>query len=233
MTHKMIGGTQVGRKHEANQDRVLLRKMELAWSDKPLFLIAVADGVSQGRFGGKVARWLIEDHLQTDTIFLHPQKPLWEQLQSYLEGLHPLWCQEWQEDEDILNSASTLSLAACHQDQADSLWVGDSPISLSVVAEKGFRTSRLTSPDIDARGALTHRFDGGSFFQLKHQHVIMPPQAILTITSDGVSWEEVHLSEAYQRLGFSHAVVEEVLQEATQGEFSDDCSLVACQRSVE
>jgi len=235
-THEMISGTKIGRKHILkhieNQDRILLREMEVAWSEDQLALIAVADGVSGCPFGGSVARWLIDRHLQCDGLFAVPKPSLAAQLQSYLSALYQQWLEEFADLPEMLESGSSLSIAVCFGDHADCLWVGDSPIFVSLPAEGGYTTRQVSQPDnTEDECVLTDCFGAGHRFDLKHENVDLPEGGIVTIGSDGITYDEGLLNEVYPRLGFSQDVVAEVIDVATAATFSDDCSLVACRRS--
>lgn len=72
MNCETISVTKEGRKATGsrcgNQDRIVNRVFEqVPGISGPVYLIAVADGVSHGSYGGSVARYVAERHLQTDS----------------------------------------------------------------------------------------------------------------------------------------------------------------------
>lgn len=58
----------------------------------------------------------------------------------------------------------------------------------------------------------------------------MHDQSIITIATDGLTFDAILFNEAYQHLGFSQAVVAEALDAAQAYKFSDDASIVACRK---
>ncbi len=65
----LIGNTHVGNIHPENQDRITKRKLDSQLASQEVYIIGVADGISQCSFGASVTDWIIEKHLAVDTIF--------------------------------------------------------------------------------------------------------------------------------------------------------------------
>lgn len=217
----------VGRKHKENQDRALARV--IPWAPTPLCLLAVADGISSCQFGASVARFIVERHLGTDTIFKPDGPSVVEQLRQYLVALNREFHDEFSDMEDMQASGASLSGAVLYGDMADCLWVGDSPIYILRHSVAGFASEMIMRPDKKGN-ALTDHFGGAAPFELKHRHVTLSPGDILTITSDGVVHDEGLLGDAYTRLGFSQAFLDDVKNRAYRSPVCDDISVVACQR---
>ena len=105
-----------------------------------------------------------------------------------------------------------MSIAVICRERADCLWVGDSPVYFSETSH-GTMATRLVSvadkmPD---RNVLLDCFGALSPFHLKRQTLCMTEEAIVTITSDGATYDESLLTEVYKRLGFQEAVIEEII----------------------
>ncbi len=217
-----------GRKHKENQDRALARAM--SWSPSPLYLLAVADGISSCRYGASVARYIVERHLQTDAIFQQGDKPIGDQLRAYLTALNRSFHDEFSDMEDMQASGASLSIAVLSVDTADCLWAGDSPIYISRQRAGGYDTEMILRPD-KKDNALTDHFGGAAPFDLKHVRLTLRLGDILTITSDGAVHDADLLSDAYARHGFTAAVLDEIRDRAYRSPTCDDISVAACQRN--
>jgi serine/threonine protein phosphatase PrpC len=226
-THELLSFSAAGRRHEENQDRVLARIVE--WSPGPLYLIAVADGVSQCSFGGSVANYIVERHLARDTIFRQGQGAPAVQLKQYLRQLNDGFYAEFSELDEMMASGATLSVALLQEDAADCFWAGDSPIYWSRPSSHGYLTRQISVPD--RKGSLlSDNFGAHAPFALKHEQVAIGPGDIVTIASDGVVHDAESLSEGYARLGFSEELLLEIKDIANRSRFSDDISVSACRR---
>lgn len=226
-THSLLSLSACGRKHRENQDRALARV--ISWEPTPLYLIAVADGISSCPYGASVARYIVERHLQTDVIFQHNGTPVGDQLRVYLTALHKGFHDEFADMEDMQASGASLSVAVLSGDTADCLWVGDSPIYISRKMSGGYATEMIMRPDKNGN-ALTDHFGGAAPFALKHEHLQLSPGDILTLTSDGAVHDAELLSSAYAHHGFTTAVLNEVRDRAFRSPICDDTSVAACQR---
>ena len=200
MSYSMIGQTHVGNKHLENQDKIISRKFQATSSHPELFLIGVADGISQCPYGGSVARYIMEQHLLVDDIFNVAGAPI-DILQQYLKNLHKSFKDEFEDMYDMLNSGASLSLALAQDSgTVDCLWCGDSPIFLTKNIDGEFVTKQISIPDNDQMGALTDNFGGFADFNLKHKSLTLFSDEIITVTSDGVENANIMLNEQYENL---------------------------------
>ena len=227
----LIGKTHVGNMHAENQDRITKRKLDSQLANREVYIIGVADGISQCSFGGSVARWIIEKHLAVDPVFEVTGKPLATQFENYLRELYGIFQDEFSDFEDMLSSGATLSAAIAAGPHADCFWAGDSPIYYSELINDGYLTKRISKPDIDTSGLLTDCFGAHAEFRLKHNSVEMRTGSVLTITSDGAALDADLLSHLYNTLGFDEAVNEEVMSLSLAGQYADDVSFVAICRN--
>ncbi len=217
----------MGRRHKENQDRVLARTIE--WEPSPVYLIAVADGISGCSYGGSVARFLIEKRLQQDTIFDPCGGTLSEQFEQYLSTVAKSFREEFADMEDMLASGATLSAAVMMGDCADCFCVGDSPIYISrQQSNPGFATTRISRPDHDGKD-LTDHFGGSAPFKVKHLNLTLNPGDVITITSDGAIHDADILSRSYASIGLNQTFLGEVRDLALRSRFPDDISIAACQ----
>lgn len=226
-THSLLSMSVGGRKHKENQDRAIARV--IPWSPTPLYLLAVADGISSCRHGASVARYIIERHLQTDAIFDRGNLDVTNQLRDYLTALNRSFHEEFAEMEDMRDSGASLSVAVLGGWLADCLWAGDSPIYISRQRPNGYDTELILRPDVRNR-ALTDHFGGTAPFNLKHVRLTLQLGDILTITSDGAVHDADLLSDTYARCGFTPTVLREIRDLAYQSSTCDDVSVVSCQR---
>ena len=226
-----IGNTHVGNIHTENQDRIIMRALSSQLVNQRVYIIGVADGISQCSFGASVARWIIEKHLAVDAIFKVAGKPIGSQFENFLRELYGIFQNEFSDFEDMLSSGATLSAASASGRHADCFWAGDSPIYYSQLTNEGYLTKRISKPDIDRNGLLTDCFGANAEFRLQHQGVEMNSGCILTITSDGAALDAYLLSRLYDTLGFDEAVTEEVMSHSLASQYADDVSFVAICRN--
>ena len=121
----LIGNTHVGNIHTENQDRLIMRALSSQLVNQRVYIIGVADGISQCSFGASVARWIIEKHLAVDAIFKVAGKPIGSQFENYLRELYGIFQNEFSDFEDMLSSGATLSAASASGRHADCFWAGD------------------------------------------------------------------------------------------------------------
>ncbi len=231
MEFGLIGSTHVGNIHPENQDRITKRKLDSQLASQEVYIIGVADGMSQCSFGASVAHWIIEKHLAIDPIFKVAGKPIGSQFENYLRELYGIFQDEFSDFEDMLSSGSTLSAASASGCNADCFWAADSPIYYSQLTNEGYLTKRISKPDVDTNGLLTDCFGANAEFRLKHQSFEMCNGCILTITSDGAALDADLLSHLYNTLGFDEAVTEEVMSLSLASQNADDLSFVAICRN--
>ena len=223
MEFSMIGQTQVGNKHNENQDRIIKRKFD----EPQLWIIGVADGISGCSFGGSVARFIMEKHLSVDNVFPKAESPV-ETLRQYLNSLHQSFKSEFKDMYDMLESGATLSLALAESDGTVHCFsCGDSPIFLTKLSNDQYTTEEISISDLDQFGNLTDNFGGFADFKLKYQSLTLSHGEIITITSDGVENGEILLNEKYEKLGFNQMVCSEIISDMLLNPYADDISITA------
>jgi len=222
-----IGDTHVGKLHSENQDRIVKRELYVPSSNEKIYLIGVADGISQCSYGASVARWLTEKHLASDTIFKVGGETVAVELRLYLEKLYTQFQEEFADFEDMLASGASLSIACATGFYAHCFWAGDSPIYYTKKKAFGYETVQVSLPDTDLNGLLTDCFGANSPFRLKYQRLDMAKDFILTITSDGVKLDASLLNNFFERFGFTERVTKEVMKVSLSIPRADDVSLVA------
>jgi len=226
-----MGLTHVGRTHKENQDRILMRRLDNPAGGPDIHLLVVADGVGGTRFGGSVARWLVEEHLAIDPIFEENGKDVFDQFLAYLLGLREQFRSEFALMQDMLGSAAAMSVACLCGDRGVCFWVGDCPAFLSSQQGKKIATVQLTMPDHDRRsGSLTDWFGAFSPYNLKRKEFKMSPGDMLTLTSDGAQCDEYVLSDLYHRNPFIPDTFQKIVTAALRHPKSDDVSIVAGRR---
>jgi len=227
MSFSMIGQTHVGNKHPENQDRIITRE----FASKGLSLIGVADGISQCSYGGSVARFIMEQHLTVDEIFISSGSPI-EILKEYLKNLHNSFEDEFKDWYDMLESGASLSLALAEKNGTiHCMWAGDSPIFLTEKIDGEFTTQQISTPDHDSVGALTDSFGAFADFELKHKTLQINPRDIVTVTSDGIENADALLNDKYTYLGFSDMVCSTIIDEMLQNPYADDISITAVMKA--
>ena len=132
----------------------------------------------------------------------------------------------------MLNSGATLSVVLLHDQVADCLWAGDSPIYHSRKTEKGYDTQLLTRPDHDRQGHLTNVFGSNTPFSLHHTPVRLAADDIITITSDGILVDDYTLGRIYHSHPFGTPALNEMLRLSRRPPFWDDLSIVAGKASA-
>lgn len=225
---EMIGATHVGKKHVENQDRIVRRELCVEDTGHPICLIAVVDGVSASPLAASIARWITEKHLERDVVVNPSRGALSEQVNAYLSSLHQQFRADFEDFEEMLTSAASLSLAVIEETAAHIFWAGDSPIYLTECRDEEFKTSRISTPHVSPKGRLAKCFCGDSLLEVDYREVSIQPGDIVTISSDGAVHEETMLNELYQREGFGEPVCDEVIEIGLREQFADDVSIVAC-----
>jgi serine/threonine protein phosphatase PrpC len=231
---EIISVTKEGRKatgnRSGNQDRIVNRVIEqVPGIVGPVYFIAVADGVSQCSYGGSVARYVAERHLQTDSLFRNPEQQLAQQFISYIKDLAANFYAEFADIPEMLDSACTLSVAILYGDQADCLWVGDSPIFFSKADGNRYLTERVSVPDVLGT-KMTDCFGKHTPCSLKLRSLNIGPGDIITVASDGLKHDEQALSQVYEKIGFNSLLTAELVEAATHSRFYDDISVVSAMR---
>lgn len=226
------GGRKPSTRRTENQDRILSR--ELPIGDESGLLLVVADGVSQTPNGGSVANWLVEKRLREDTIEFPPGREPFLSLKDYLENLYIQFKAEFAtpEYEGLLNSGASLSVVLLHDQVADCLWAGDSPIYHSRKTKKAYETQLMTRPDHDRSGRITNCFGANLPFNLHHCCVQLSADDIVTITSDGILVDDFTLGNIYKAHAFGTPAMQEMLRISRKAPFWDDLSIVAGKVSV-
>jgi len=227
--YQLYSATAKGKAHRENQDSAISRV--IPWPGPPgnIYLAGVADGVTLTPFGGWVARWIAR-RLMQDPVFAAGGGPLAEQLAAYLKGAHQAFLAEFSRNEDMLCSASTLSLAAIQGNCAACFWVGDSPIYLTTRVAKAFATRRVSFPDVHPRlMSLTATFSG-DVFAPHHEPIQMKKGDVLTLATDGLIQGEARINELYTLQGVSQRTVDTMIAESVPFRHSDDCTISVAHR---
>ena len=219
MKYRTIGATCVGKKHAENQDRIVRRELLTEEAGPRACLVAVVDGVSASPLAASVARW-IASHLENDEIVDDTLGEVSQQIIAYLARLHQRFCGEFEDFEEMLESAASLSLAVVEEDATHVLWAGDSPVYVTECCEKTYKSSRVSRPHVGSKDSITKCFCGNSAFEFDYHEVEIRPGDIVTITSDGAVHEETMLNELYQNEDFGERICEEVLELALRHPFS-------------
>ncbi len=236
MNFATFQGTEGGRKSPArraeNQDRVLCRTLPVG--DVSGVLLAIADGITQCPNGGSVAHWLVAKHLKDDAIDLPVGRKPAVSLQGYLERLYGEFKAEFAmpEYEGMLNSGASLSVVLLHDQVADCLWAGDSPIYHSRKVRKDYETQLLTRPDHERSGQLNNCFGAHAAFTLHHCRVQLAVDDIMTVTSDGILVDDYTLGRIYGAKGFGSAAIQEMFRISRRAPFWDDLSVAAGKASA-
>jgi serine/threonine protein phosphatase PrpC len=221
------GGRKPSTRRTENQDRILSRALPAG--DGARVLLVVADGVSQTPNGGSVANWLVEKRLKEDSIEFPPDREPVLSLKNYLENLYIQFKAEFAspEYEGMLDSGASLSVVFLHDQVADCLWAGDSPIYHSRKTKKTYETQLLTRPDHDRSGRITNCFGANLPFNLHHCAVHLAVDDIVTITSDGILVDDYTLGRIYHSHPFGIPALQEMLRISRRPPFWDDLSIVA------
>ena len=221
------GGRKPSTRRTENQDRILSRELPIGVASG--LLLVVADGISQTPNGGSVANWLVEKHLKEDTIDFPPSREPVLSLKDYLDNLNIQFKSEFAtpEYEGMLNSGASLSVVLIHNQVADCLWAGDSPIYHSRKTKKTYETQLLIRPDHDRSGRITNCFGANLPFNLHHCCVQVAAGDIITLTSDGILVDDFTLGRIYHSHPFGTPALQEMLRISRRPPFWDDLSIVA------
>ena len=228
MVCRMIGDSHVGKKHRENQDRIVLRELGPSESPSSACLIAVVDGASCSAFAASLARWIADLHLAVDPVFDAAQADTAQSLAAYLNGLHGQFVEEFEDIDEMLQSAASISLAVIHAATADVLWTGDSPVFWTTGGVGNRKTTRLSTPHNEGRG-LTKCFCGMHPCEFDQVRIPLSDGDIVTVMSDGAIHEETLLSGLFERFGFRQEACREILDEGLSHPHADDVSIAACQ----
>lgn len=228
-THIMFGKTHVGKMHADNQDEIIIRRIDRA-DDQAIYVIGVADGISQTPYGGSVARWL-RTRLTADVIFAEGACDVGREFAKYLRELHGLFLKEFEDQSDMLSSGASLSVACLWGDSAVCAWAGDCPIFVTIPKGKKLSTSQISVPDAHrVTRQLTDCFGAHMPFDFKQREFNLPQGGILTIASDGAQSDEFTLTDLYQKGSLNPICLQEVIDTALKYPKCDDVSIVACKR---
>ncbi|MDB6174774.1 MAG: Protein serine/threonine phosphatase PrpC, regulation of stationary phase [Chthoniobacteraceae bacterium] len=211
---------------EENQDRVLHRR--IFSNEGELHLMAVADGVSRCPRGGDVAQYIVE-HLANDPLLDSSRLPLAILVRKYLRELHEGFYQEFAGRDEMLESASTLSVAILENGVAHCFWVGDSPIFLAQENHHRFVTSQISTPDLCGR-LLIDCFGASAPFQTKYSKVQMAPGDVLMVATDGAIRSLEDISSMLNAYGPTQDLLDFIQRQAPKSDYFDDASLVLAQR---
>lgn len=234
MTHTIISITEAGCKGTGrksdNQDRLVTRVIEKVWGldAAPVYVIAVADGISQSAFGGSVARY-VTSHIEKDHMFLDPGLSPAIQFGDFIREIKQRFREDNAQLPDMLGSGCTLSVAIVYGDRADILWVGDSPVFHSKATGSTFETVCVTVAD-QKLGMLTDCFSGMSPCNLKHRQLVVGIGDIITCATDGLKADPDGLSQIYATIGFCSKTTVEFIKRSAVGNYYDDITVVAAQR---
>ena len=229
--YELYSATAKGKAHQENQDSVISRVIPRSGSMGNIYLCGVADGVTLTPFGGWVSRWLAL-RLMQGPIFVSAGVTLSAQLADYLTGLHEEFLTEFANNEDMLRSASTLSLAVLQGSSASCFWVGDSPIYVTSRAARVRDTRLISFPDVHPTlQSLTAAFCGDPF-NLHLEDVRLKKGDTLTIATDGLPHGEKRINELYASRGVSQRTVDTMIAESVPFRHSDDCTIAVAHRLV-
>jgi serine/threonine protein phosphatase PrpC len=224
--------TMAGRKRNltarrVNEDRVLIRNLEES-EGRPAILAAVADGVSRCAYGGAVADWLIHERLGNDNLLPDAGMSLSVILKAYLKGVHREFITQFQDNEDMMESAATLAGVVICGGRACVFTSGDSPVHL--LHRKGDRLvgETLTVPDkIPGTPMLTDCFSGVTEFDVHFREIDVRPGDFLICATDGLVLEARDLAESLSGTPFSKEWAEQICLESYNFPGSDDVGVAA------
>ncbi len=157
---------------------------------------------------------------------------LTEQLSAYLTRLHAAFVSEFTGFQDMLLSASTLSVTAIQGAYASCHWLGDSPIYATVRTNSDPETMLVSSPDIDPlMKSLTAVFTE-VFFEPHRAQVRLEAGDALMIATDGLMYRETQISEIYKRQGVNQRAIDTMIAESILPRNSDDCTISVAHRTA-
>lgn len=231
--YRVLQTTLIGHKslfgREENQDRVLHRAFALPAGE--LHLLAVCDGISRCPAGGDVASYVVEEHLAKDAIFHgNGDSPSPKaQFFAYLNDLQKQFYREFAQNDDMLESGCTMSVALVESEVAHCAFLGDSPIVIARKVEGRFATRQVSTPDLAGR-LLTDCFGAGAPGRIKEQQVTLARGDLLIIGSDGAIKEPSRFSRILNEHGPAPELLRAVEEEARSAHFYDDATLILAER---
>lgn len=215
-------GRKPGNRAVESQDRLLARELECGR------LLAVADGITTGAFGGSVARWVVDRHLAKDAITLGETHDTGRAFRDYLGGLYVMFQAEFAEMPDMLASGCCLVALVVRGNRWFCCSVGDCQAFLLRREKTGFAGIQITRPHLDRRsGFLTDCFGNQAPRAFRTEEGVLREGDVLVLTSDGAKLDEVSLPEDLRRSGFTEAWLTELAERAMTGRTWDDIAVVA------
>ncbi len=229
-SYELLSMTMIGRKgpgcRDENQDRLTVRATE--FNQRPLHLLAVADGVSRCPDGAGIAEYLIGDHLALDPLFDGAPSALLG-LRRYLMWINARFYAEFMDQPEMLESACTLSMALLDGAEVNCFWVGDSPIYLGRKVHDKFETTQLSVPDLSGR-LLIDCFGAHAPFHVKEIAVCLAVGDVLVVASDGVADNAEEFGELLNTFGPTPELLQAVKDSSMSEEVYDDATLIMAQR---
>jgi serine/threonine protein phosphatase PrpC len=224
--------TMAGRKRNltarrTNEDRVLIREFPQDQGG-PAILAAVADGVSRCADGGAVAQWLIHDRLAADDLLAKQEETLARTVEAYLRRVHDEFIGQFDGNEEMMESATTLAGVLVLGRRACVFTSGDSPVHLLRRDKDRLFGETLTEPDkIPGTPMLTDCFSGVTAFDFRVREVELHPGDFLICATDGLVLGAEGLAESLSGTPFSKQWAEHICTESYNFPGSDDVGVAA------
>jgi serine/threonine protein phosphatase PrpC len=226
-SHTMAGRKRNLTARTANEDRVLIRTFHQA-KGGPAVMAVVADGVSRCADGGAVANWLIHERLAVDDFLNGPNAQLPGLIRTYLKRVHQDFIERFEENDDMMESATTLAGVVVQNGKACIFWSGDSPVHLLRLREGRLHGETLTSPDkIHGTPMLTDCFSGLTAFDFRTRVVDVRAGDFLVCATDGLVPEAKELAVILSERPFSKEWAEEICTDSYNVPGSDDIGVAA------
>lgn len=215
-----------------NQDRLLVRSMPTLADSRPLTLIAVADGITNCAYGGSVARYVVERHMEQDDLSQVSRDPVGG-LVDYLRGLYDRFRAEFEDSPDMLASGCTVTAAVIQGTTLSCCWIGDSPLFVLQRPTRNWTAKQITRPDVDRMGVLTDCFGHGCRGSFKSAALSLNPGDIVVAATDGACLDESLLESSMDAGAFGESWLESLALPAQGARYHDDISIVALRLPLE
>lgn len=220
-------GKKPGSRAIESQDRLATRLLSQG-TMTPATLMIVADGITNGSFGGSVARYVVDRHLAIDEIPAMDASNMHLVFPQYLSSLYETFKLEFADMPDMLMSGACLVAMVIVENQWVCCSIGDCEAFVLKRTDKGYSGEKFTRPHIDRLSSKLTDCFGGQLPCIFNVHGgSMDDQSIIVLTSDGAKLDEFSLNDVFQSHGFTDAALIELADNAMCGRFWDDISIIA------
>ncbi len=220
-------GRKPGNRASGSQDRLKTRTLSTACGS-PAILLAVADGITTGAYGGSVARYIVDRHLAVDDIEFNDATDALTKLPLYLTRVYETFKTEFADMPDMLMSGACLVAILIIENQWVCCSVGDCEAFVLRRNDDGFTGKQITRSHLDRlSGKLTDCFGSNSPCKYNVDSGRLEDKSILVLTSDGAKLDDFVLADAFKRHGFAESALSELAENAMGGRYWDDISIIA------